>query len=252
MVHTNALLDERGLEEYCAFASAAAEAASECGAVAMASLLCRTAEEWSHTSGRLAGTGLAAAEAAFLPVMEQETPSEELPGLYAVAARETGPNIPLWPRLLSLRDDRELWMQCARSSMDAGAAGVIAGAAFPAGEHRASHSGEDLRRLYVERVSLLEGVQVSARGGVYCGLHALEYILAGASTVQVYSFLAGKVRVVYKQSMNKFEQVLLKLLLDPADGLAVGLCHLRNRFGTGRVEELVGLGRSHPEAVFFP
>jgi len=82
---------------------------------------------------------------------------------------------------------------------------------------------------------------VAAAGGVYSGRDALDYIVQGARMVQVYSYIAGRVGTVLKQSRNKFEQVLYRLMLDPRDGLAAGLAALKNRRGTDGVADAVGL-----------
>ncbi len=89
-------------------------------------------------------------------------------------------------------------------------------------------------------VASAAGFAVSTVGGVYTGLRALEHILAGALSVQVYSFLAGKVLRPVKRSLSKHEQVLYKLMLDPADGLVAGMLHLLNSAGVSSVREAAG------------
>jgi hypothetical protein len=79
-------------------------------------------------------------------------------------------------------------------------------------------------------------------GGIYTGFDALNYIVSGASAVQVYSFLAGKVKTPPKRSFNKFEQVLYTLILEPTEGLIAGLLHLKNTQGIDSVREAVGVG----------
>lgn len=97
----------------------------------------------------------------------------------------------------------------------------------------------DLPDVYEELEQLpITVLKKSTLQGISTGKDALMHLIDGSTTAPVYSLLAGKVHRVAKQSMNKFEQVLYKLLLDPKDGLVAWLVHVKNIQGVSRVVDL--------------
>ncbi len=203
------------ISEYAQVVCEAVSLADEFGAFAAASLAgpmpageddaCLDA--WRHTAAVLRVSGIDAIEITFEPLKKTgEAPAPE--GVRHVLAAMGGAEVVVRPPGGPL------------SGLD-GAAGITA------------HGPE------VARASAA-GFPVSAVGGIYTGLQALEHILAGALSVQVYSFLVGKVLRPVKRSLSKHEQVLYKLMLDPADGLVAGMLHLLNSVGVSSVMEATG------------
>lgn len=198
------------IQQYAAMAGEAVASAQGSGALIAASLTggmpvdpddpCLRA--WRHTGAQIRAAGITTAEVTMEPLK--------------AAAREVAPDAP--GAVIEALGGLEIVLRPGEAGLglDTLAAGVVAVSRITARDRQ-------------------PGVTPSAVGGVYTGLRALDYILQGAGSVQVYSFIAGKVRTWAKRSFNKFEQVLYRLLLDPADGLVLGMLHLKNSAGVASV-----------------
>lgn len=254
VVRWHGRLDARSLEEYAAFAAASVQMLGSSRTQLIGSFtgpMPRPGEPldpaWGHTSQRLARTGLRVLEIPF-PGDFGSTSAEEAAGL-ALAFVQSAEGL--------LREsEAALWCKAHTSSMIL-AACACATASVAVRPEGLTVANRAVFRQLVPRSETRAAIasdlatasclglseRFSASGGVYTGLHALDYILSGASTVQVYSFIAGKVSEPPKRSFNKFEQVFYKLLLDPSDGLVAGLLHLKNTRGIDSVRQAVGADR---------
>lgn len=224
----NGKLDHRTLDEFAVFVRGASEALAECRTCLIGSFEAGAdcAGESHHTAAVLSASGAEAVEMLLrasptASQMECANAAEGVgfrlaPGLRGSDGRLSASLIPKFAASSVITIDLRTGLRLAESPF--------------AGEHFAVV--ESLWRA---------GGCVSAAGGVYSGREALEHILNGAASVQVCSFLAGKVRAPLKRSLNKYEQVLHALLLDPADGLVAALLHLKNVHGIRSVAEAVGL-----------
>ncbi|MEJ5298810.1 MAG: hypothetical protein WHZ52_12330 [Armatimonadota bacterium] len=223
-------LDSRGAEEYLEFVRAASSSAGGRTAIvaSLASAPDRAGEELAHAGRQLLAAGADAMEALWNPGDEGQK-CHTLGGDHRWALRVICADV---------RDLRETERATAQEALQAVPALTLDFGTPSRGGPRSFRPG-DLAGFLQEWN--LEGRAVAAAGGVYSGRDALAYILAGASAVQVYSYIAGRVRPVLKQSRNKFEQVLYRLLLDPRDGLAAGMAALKNRFGISRLADAAGL-----------
>lgn len=223
-------LDSRGPEEYLEFVRAASSSAGGQTAIvaSLASAPDRAEEELAHAGRQLLAAGADALEALWSPGDEGWTgrlPGEDRRWSLRVICAD-------------VQTLQETERGRAQEAFQAAPALTLDFGTPAAGGPRSFRPG-DLAGFLQEWN--LEGRAVAAAGGVYSGRDALAYILAGASVVQVYSYIGGRVRPVLKQSRNKFEQVLYHLLLDPRDGLAAGMAALKNRFGISRLADAVGL-----------
>ncbi|BCW98971.1 MAG: hypothetical protein KatS3mg024_1798 [Armatimonadota bacterium] len=223
-------LDSRGPEEYLEFVRAASNIVGERTAIlaSLASAADRADEELAHAGRQLLAAGADALEALWSPGGEAATghlPKGDSPEALRVICAD-------------VQDLQATERARTQQAFHAAPALTLDFGTPIVGGPRTFRPGDLAGFL---REWNLEGRAVAAAGGVYSGRDALAYILAGASAVQVYSYIAGRVRPVLKQSRNKFEQVLYRLLLDPRDGLAAGMAALKNRFGISRLADAVGL-----------
>ncbi len=251
VVRWHGRLDARRLDEYIAFVRSCAEAVRASQTQVIGSFLGQIPregetlrEEWTHTATQLHEAGSDVLEIP-LPADFDTTSAEEAAArasafLSAIGSLIDESKAALWPKL---QTSSMVLMACASA--------IKSASRVPAGltvAHRSAMRVDTLRKqsraTVVSDIGLLRKalpeMQLSASGGVYTGLHALDYILSGASTVQIYSLVAGRVSEPPKRSFNKFEQVLYKLLLDPSDGLVAGLLHLKNTRGISGVRQAVG------------
>ncbi|MCM8768549.1 MAG: hypothetical protein NC911_02545 [Candidatus Omnitrophica bacterium] len=254
IIHWDGRADTRNLEDYLVFAKQTHWLDGPDFFIA-ASLLCHLPgpdeefrqEEWHYSTKGLKEAGYQIIEIDFCPSLKIGNSLSEkenvlrwyrtVPGLI----KYVDPTIKVFPKLLNLDLGLDFQLEMAQAAVKGGADGLVVANRIFLSSLQLSHGGLELFQRNLTQVKeihrLFPNLSLSATGGIYSGRQILEYLLAGAKNVQLFSFLMGRVRTSFLlKTGHKFQQVLFELFFNPEEGLLV----LMIKKGFTNIRELLG------------
>lgn len=259
IIHWDGRLDTRDLAHYLPFAQESLDIEKRTGMPVIASILCHLpngdedwlADEWVHTTRAIYDLGYRLFEVDFCPFLKSESKAENRKTVlrwYRECIRlmkDAVGEIEVFPKMLNLQYGEEFFLETCFAAIEGGADGLVVANRIYKDEFGSGHGGEELRQLNLGHVRACReagiSVPISATGGIYTGIEALDYIAAGAENVQLLSMIMGRVEG-YLGPGNKFQQVFYKLMLDPNDGLIAGMLAIKEKYNIDRIIDLVGSG----------
>lgn len=240
IIHWSGRLDTRPMQKYLDFV---VDCSSLCdsGCHSVYSFLCHLpklnedllAEEWLHTVRHLMNIGAKDMEIDFCPFLQSENMLEdkctvlrwyrECTSLIKAHYPDTG----IYPKLINPLWDKQFYLDMMEAAVAGGADGLTIANRFFRPEYGSGHGGRELREKNLELVSMCKKVfpdlPIAATGGIYTGRHVFEYLRQGASSVQLLSFVMGKVYRSFICRGSKYRQVMHELIFEPEKGLAAAM-----------------------------
>lgn len=237
IIHWDGRADTRNLKEYLTFALQARQFEERNFFVA-GSFLCHLPapsedfqrEEWQFTVQKLSQIGFSTLEVDFCPSLVKEHNLMEKKNILRwyrqvpEIIKSVEPEIAVFPKLLNLNWGLDFQLEMAEAAWKGGADGLVVANRIYDEKLHCAYGGKKLRERNLRQVKEIcrwfPGLSISGTGGVYCGRDVLDYLEAGASNIQLLSFLMGKVRSPWlRKSGSKLEKVLFELYFHPEEGI---------------------------------
>ncbi len=266
IVHWNGKGDTRNLEDYLPFAVRTYKSRRRCRTVRIASIICHLPgtkdekwmeEEWLYTTKVLSDVGYKIFEIAFSPtpsVLEKAKDRDIVLEWYRTAPkimRRARDDIVIYPKIMNMRWGLNYQFQMVEASFEGSSDGVVVANRMFNRKFKSGHGGRALLKTNLKQIRRVrrEGldIPISGTGGIYTGVEAIAYLLAGAENVQLLSYIMGKVKIPINHVDNQFAQVLYELILNPYNGLIRAGLHLKNRHGISSLAKIDSRSRELQE-----
>ncbi|MCM8786047.1 MAG: hypothetical protein NC899_07445 [Candidatus Omnitrophica bacterium] len=187
-------------------------------------------DEWIYTTKKLYEIGYRFFEIDFCPGLKIEkeiTEKENILRIYREIPqilKDAFPEIVVFPKLINLDYGIDFQVKMVEEAIKGRADGIVIGNRIFKEEINGAWGGKELRERNLKVIKEVKKsypkFSISGTGGIYTGEHIYQYLKSGADSVQILSYILGKVKKPFlKQKGDKFEKVIYELFFNPVDGL---------------------------------
>ncbi|MCM8767492.1 MAG: hypothetical protein NC921_01750 [Candidatus Omnitrophica bacterium] len=186
-------------------------------------------EEWIYTVKKLYEIGYRFFEIDFCPGLKIEKEIVEKENILRIyreipqILKNEFCDITVFPKLINLDYGIDFQVRMVEEAIKGKADGIVIGNRMFKEEINGAWGGTELRERNLKVIREVKKsypkFSISGTGGIYTGKHICQYLESGADSVQILSYILGKVKKPFiKQKGDKFEKVLYELFFNPNDG----------------------------------